>query len=248
MIRSFPRPAVALLIAALTACAPGPRAGTGTAAAPATPTPALIATPRSEAGPASLEARVTSAGDSEIMLRFMATPDGSVQQAAIVETTLPPDTAQAVLAAFATLHFRPYLEKGEAAAHEFRYPLFFGPDAVSNRTRYFCQHASEVYAPQDRCDIITQGSWRVYRVTPAYPESMLATPVAGAVTLSFDLDQSGVPSNIKVTGSNPPGVFDTAAMVALQQWYFEPVDAHAPAAGLQHASVTLHFRPPSGGY
>ena len=76
---------------------------------------------------------------------------------------------------------------------------------------------------------------------------MLSTPVEGQVTLGFDLDQSGVPSNVKVLRATPAGSFDTAAVVALQQWYFEPLDG-APPAGVQHASVTVNFKPPSGGY
>lgn len=238
-----------LLLSVLLAACSGaaPKAGSGAAKAGAE-VPTLIATPVSESGPASIEARLAPKQDSEVLLRFTVTADGKVQGAKFVLSELPEDTGGAVLAAFSALRFLPYQKKGGPEAHDFIYPLFFGPDAVRDRTQYFCKHADAVYRPRDRCEILTQGAWRVYRVTPAYPDSMRATPVPGAVTLGFDLDQSGVPSNVKVLKSNPPGSFDTAAMVALQQWYFEPLDGSAPPPGLQHASVTINFKPPSGGY
>jgi TonB family protein len=235
-----------VLLAACAGAPPSP--GTPPAGKAVAAVPTLVATPLSESGPASIEARLAPKQDSEVLLRFTVKADGKVQGAKFVLSELPEETGSAVLAAFSALHFLPYQKGGEAAEHDFIYPLFFGPDAVRDRTRYFCQHADAVYRPHDRCEIITQGKWRVYRVTPDYPDSMRATPVAGAVFLSFDLDASGIPSNVKVVKSTPPGSFDTAAMVALQQWYFEPLDGSAPPPGLQHASVTINFKPPSGGY
>ncbi|HEX2668935.1 MAG TPA: TonB family protein [Gammaproteobacteria bacterium] len=245
-----PRHLLAAFCALLAACAAGPKppAPPPSGTAGSFPTVRLmIATPVDEAGPASIEARLSPKDDSQVLLRFTLQPDGRVQEASVLTSRLPEDSEAAVLAAFSALRFLPYLKDGKPASHEFVYPLFFGPGAVQDRTRFFCRHASEVYRPRDRCDIVVQGAWRVYRITPAYPDAMLSTPVAGAVTLGFDLDSSGVPSNVKVLKSTPPGAFDTAAMVALQQWYFEPLDGAAPA-GLQHASVTVDFKPPSGGY
>jgi TonB family protein len=247
--RLLPRASAAVLLTLLVACAATPpHEGTPSIQADTTAVPALIATPVSESGPASIEARLAPKQDTKMTLRFTVKADGSVQDASVASSELPPDTSAAVLAAFSALRFLPYLKGGDPASHEFSYPLFFGPDAVPDRTRFFCQQAARVYRARDRCDIVTQGAWRVYRITPAYPDSMRATPVPGAVTMSFDLDQSGVPSNVKVLKSDPPGAFDTTAMVALQQWYFEPMDGSAPPPGLQHASVTLNFKPPAGGY
>ncbi len=240
---------IPLLCGLLAACATGPKA-TSTATAPASQpsVPALIATPVNDSGPTSIEARVPVQQDAFMLLRFMVQPDGSVQGTEIMSSELPEDTSNAVLGAFTALKFQAYAEKGgKPVVHPFTYPLFFGPDAVPDRTRYLCEHEAEVYKPRDRCDMVTQGPWRVYRITPPYPESQMSTPIAGQVTLSFDLDQSGVPSNVKVLRADPPGIFDTAAVVALQQWYFEPLDG-PPPTGLQHASVTLNFKPPTGGY
>jgi len=184
--------------------------------------------------------------DSQMLLRFEVAPDGRVQSLTALMSKLPDETGKAVLAAFSGLSFRPYLEKGKPVAHMFMYPLFFGPDAVSEHTRFFCRHEQDLYLPASRYDIVQSGSWQVYRVTPPYPAALAGTRMQGAVTLSFDVGASGSPSNVKVVKSTPSGVFDTAAVVALQQWYFEPVDGGGTGAP-QHASVTLNFTPPPAG-
>ena len=229
-----------LLGSLLTACAASPPAPTPQ---PAPSVPLLIATPENESGPAAIETRAASKEDGQMLLRFSVQPDGKVKDAKVVMSKLDPDTDAAVLAAFSVLRFRPYLDKGRSVARDFIYPLFFGPDAVSERTRFLCRHQDERYRPRSRCDIVNTGNWRVYRITPPYPPGV-DEHQAGAVTLSFDLDAGGMASNVKVVKSTPPGVFDTAAMVALQQWYFETLDGTAPAAN-QHATVTLNFAPPS---
>jgi len=237
-------PALAAACILLAACA-----GTSkpAAQAPASPSvPLMIASPVDESAPASLEARLTVSDDSQMLLRFEVAPDGRVQSLTALMSKLPDETGKAVLAAFSGLSFRPYLEKGKPVAHMFMYPLFFGPDAVSEHTRFFCRHEQDLYLPASRYDIVQSGSWQVYRVTPPYPAALAGTRMQGAVTLSFDVGASGSPSNVKVVKSTPSGVFDTAAVVALQQWYFEPVDGGGTGAP-QHASVTLNFTPPPAG-
>lgn len=215
------------------------------AATPPPPSvPLLIASPADESAPAALEARLTVAEDSQVLLRFEVQADGSVQGVMPLMSQLPQASSDAVLAAFSGLHFRPYNEGGKTAVRAFIYPLFFGPDAVADHTRFFCRHQDELYRPASRCDVVASGAWKVYRVTPPYPQALLAAPLTGAVTLSFDVGASGSPSNVKVVKSTPPGVFDTEAVVALQQWVFEPLNSEGSVAP-QHASVTLNFTPPT---
>lgn len=227
-----------LLTAVLAACAATPPVPLPP---PTASVPLLIATPENESGPAAIETRAASKEDGQMLLRFTVQPDGKVTGAKVVMSKLNTDTDAAVLAAFSVLRFRPYLDKGQPVAREFIYPLFFGPDAVSERTRFLCHHQEERYRPRSRCDIVTSGNWRVYRITPPYPPGV-DEHQAGAVTLSFDVDAGGMASNVKVVKSTPAGVFDTAAMVALQQWFFETLDGGAPAAN-QHATVTVNFTP-----
>ncbi|MGE5625922.1 MAG: energy transducer TonB [Bacillota bacterium] len=234
--RLFP---VCLLLAACAAApppAPAPK--------PAAPSvPLLIATPQDDSAPAALEARLTTKNDSQVLLRFTVQEDGKVRDARVLMSKLPEDTTAAVVGAFSVLRFKPYQDHGRPVSHEFIYPLFFGPNAVSEHTRFLCRHEDERYRPDSRCDIVTTGNWRVYRVTPPYPAGV-SPAVSGRVTLAFDLDSGGVPSNVKVVKAEPPGTFDTAAVVALQQWYFESLDGSALASA-QHATVTVNFTPPA---
>lgn len=238
------RTLLACLTALLAACAGAPPPKPAPTPTPAVPL--LIATPMDESAPAALEARLTPKDDSQVLLRFTVEPDGRVQGTQVQMSKLPDDTTAAVVGAFGALRFRPYQQDGKPVARDFLFPLFFGPNAVSERTRFLCLHEQERYQPQSRCEIVTTGGWRVYRVTPAYPVTEYAQHVSGAVTLGFDLDASGVPSNVKVLKSTPPGVFDTAAEVALQQWFFETQDG-SPAPGTQHMNATVNFTPPAGG-
>lgn len=58
------------------------------------------------------------------------------------------------------------------------------------------------------------------RITPEYPED--ADGVEGHVTLTFSLNDNGNPIDIRVVESEPPGVFDDAAVRALRYWLFRP--------------------------
>jgi len=204
----------------------------------------MIATPADDGTVAALEARLPETTDSQALLRFRLSPEGTVADASVVMSQLNADTQAALLTAFASLHFKPYREHGKAVPREFIYPLFFGPHAQTEATRFFCLHQQERYAPSDHCDVVDSGAWRVYRVTLPYPQELLGNGVSGAVTLGFDIAADGVPHNTKVLKSSPAGVFDSLALASLQRWYFEPLgDATNTTTSLQ-GTVTVSFSPP----
>ena len=62
---------------------------------------------------------------------------------------------------------------------------------------------------------------RLTKVDPVYPEDALANGIEGEVELAFKVNIRGNPKKIKVIRSEPPGVFDKAAIKALKQWKFE---------------------------
>jgi TonB family protein len=207
------------------------------------PVPTLIATPLDETRPLSLSARITDPGDNQMLLRFTVTTDGAVQSPQVVMSTLPADTQAAVLPAFSVLRFKPFLDHGRPVQREFIYPLFFGSAAAAERTKFFCLNQKDVYQPAKHCDVVSMDRWRLYRVTLPYPAELLANPVSGSVTLGFDI-AAGVPVNAKVLKSTPPGMFDAAALAALQEWIFESLAADGAPPTAQHASVTVNFAPP----
>ncbi|WP_154222245.1 M56 family metallopeptidase [Marinicella rhabdoformis] len=66
------------------------------------------------------------------------------------------------------------------------------------------------------------------RVAPRYPLSAYQKKLNGVVELNFLVTQSGQVKEVKVTASEPAGVFDKAAIAAIKQWTFEPLaqDTH----------------------
>ena len=204
----------------------------------------MIASPGNDAAVATLEGRLPEASDSQALLRFSLSPEGTVADASVVMSQLNADTQAALLTAFSGLHFKPYLERGKPVTREFIYPLFFGPHAGAEATRFFCLHQQERYAPVDRCDIVNSGAWRVYRITLPYPQDLLGSGVSGTVTLSFDIGADGVPHNAKVLKSAPAGVFDSLALASLQRWYFEPQSDATNTTVSLHGTVTVNFSPP----
>jgi len=55
---------------------------------------------------------------------------------------------------------------------------------------------------------------------PQYPMEAAAQKIEGYVTLSFRVSKEGTVQNLKVTESNPPRVFDEAALAAVSKWSF----------------------------
>jgi TonB family protein len=62
----------------------------------------------------------------------------------------------------------------------------------------------------------------VKRVPPIYPEKAEQNELEGFVVLSFDITETGSTDNVKVVKSQPAGVFDKSAKVALKQWEYKP--------------------------
>lgn len=238
-MRLFLKLVGAVLCGLLAACAGAPKS------APPPAPPLLIASPVSEQASLDLAARLATAPESQMLLRFSVNAEGFPENPVAVLSPLKPEDQQAVLAAFSGLRFKPWLEKGQPRAREFLFPLFFGPRALNDRTLFYCRHRAELYEPSSRCEILVSGPWRLYRFVTPYPPELRASPVAGSVTVSFDIGAEGVPEKVKVLKSVPAGVFDAAASAAVQQWYFEPLDGPPVAPTNQHVTVSVNFTPPT---
>ena len=62
---------------------------------------------------------------------------------------------------------------------------------------------------------------RVHVVAAEYPDDALEKGLEGEVELSFEVNIRGNPKKVRVVRSDPPGVFDKAAVRALKQWKFD---------------------------
>ena len=55
---------------------------------------------------------------------------------------------------------------------------------------------------------------------PIYPEAAKSAGIEGRVVLQYDVTPVGKARNIVIVSSEPTGVFDEAAIVALRSWKF----------------------------
>ena len=80
----------------------------------------------------------------------------------------------------------------------------------------------------------------VVRVAPTYPRNAKQARIQGSVTMEVLIRPDGTVSNVKVMSSNPPRIFDQAAVMAMERWKFRPkiVDGNAVA---QRAKQTIEF-------
>lgn len=62
----------------------------------------------------------------------------------------------------------------------------------------------------------------VSRKAPQYPDRARKKGISGRVVLSVLIDASGNVSDVRVVESEPPGVFDEAAVAAVKTWRFQP--------------------------
>jgi TonB family protein len=63
----------------------------------------------------------------------------------------------------------------------------------------------------------------VKSVTPKYPQKAELHKVQGWVELDFTVAESGAVKDVVVRATDPPGVFEDAAIGALAQWRYQPV-------------------------
>lgn len=78
-------------------------------------------------------------------------------------------------------------------------------------------------------------------IPPNYPQRALAAGIEGEVTLAFTITAEGRVDNLRVTHSEPPGVFDREARRAAARWRFAPRTENGEAVA-REATKTLYFR------
>ena len=76
---------------------------------------------------------------------------------------------------------------------------------------------------------------------PVFPEVARAEGIEGRVVVRYDVDLEGTVRNARVVRSEPPGVFDAAALAAVRSWRFNPplVDGEPVAARNRESEVTF---------
>jgi TonB family protein len=81
---------------------------------------------------------------------------------------------------------------------------------------------------------------RVRMVSPVYPDAARKRGIEGWVELAFTVQTNGQVDAVEVRNASPATVFDDAAMRAVRQWRFEPVERNGERIE-QRAMVRLKF-------
>ena len=66
------------------------------------------------------------------------------------------------------------------------------------------------------------------RPTPRYPRAPQAAGVEGWVMVDFGVSKQGAVVDPVILDSNPPFVFEAAALTALRSWSYEPTQRDEP--------------------
>ncbi|MEO0439128.1 MAG: TonB family protein [Pseudomonadota bacterium] len=67
------------------------------------------------------------------------------------------------------------------------------------------------------------------KLQPEYPSRALSRGIEGYVDLAFDISSTGATSNIRVVDAEPEGVFERAAIRALERWKYKvPITKGVP--------------------
>lgn len=80
----------------------------------------------------------------------------------------------------------------------------------------------------------------VTRVPPVWPRDSLITGVSGRVQLKATVTAEGRVVEVQVVASDPPGLFDQAAIEAFSQWRFDPKrEAGVPVASKVEQTISF---------
>jgi protein TonB len=88
---------------------------------------------------------------------------------------------------------------------------------------------------------ISTGVVPLERVPPKYPARAASRHIEGWVKIEFTITTSGEVENAVVVGSEPPEIFDDAALKAINQWTFKEKTVDGVAVE-QRAVQTLQFK------
>jgi len=78
------------------------------------------------------------------------------------------------------------------------------------------------------------------RIEPHYPSKAARDNIEGFVTLSFDINELGETTNIRVVESNPKGYFEKASRKAVRKWKYKSEQEGESVAATDQV-VTLTF-------
>ena len=79
------------------------------------------------------------------------------------------------------------------------------------------------------------------RIEPQYPREAASKGIEGYAVLEFTITAAGTTADVKVVDSKPRGVFNRAAIQAVQQWKYKPQIVDGKAVEVPGMRVQLDF-------
>lgn len=81
----------------------------------------------------------------------------------------------------------------------------------------------------------------IRRFAPEYPEDAARKGIEGAVDLAFTVSAKGDVSDVTVVHSEPPGIFNRAAIAAVRRWKYQPGTVNGAAVDA-HVQLRMTFK------
>ena len=81
---------------------------------------------------------------------------------------------------------------------------------------------------------------KIYSVDPVFPEEARERDLTGYVDLEFTVRWDGIVEDVTVLKSQPLGIFDQAAVTAVKQWRYRPIQRNGLPVN-EHARLRLNF-------
>lgn len=92
-------------------------------------------------------------------------------------------------------------------------------------------------------------SWATtIKTSTNYPAEALAKCIEGFVEVAYDVSKDGVTSNIKITKSDPPGVFDEAAMESVRSQKLIPISHEGVPVSVKGMTMKKNYELDRGSY
>lgn len=95
----------------------------------------------------------------------------------------------------------------------------FDPDSLAGGVEELLGEQGAVVMTEETVD---KPPRPIRQLPPEYPRTARARNVQGGVTLALLVDEAGRVADAQILQSDPPGVFDQAALAAVRTWQFEP--------------------------
>jgi protein TonB len=80
------------------------------------------------------------------------------------------------------------------------------------------------------------------RVAPKYPDRALSLGIEGRVLVEFTITRSGAVVDPRVVAAEPTGVFDEAALIAVQKWRYQPRVVDGRVVEQRGQRISIPFR------